>query len=341
MITAEKLHQSLSSVSIGASTCNFSLEKCQEFAPIINRINQLKKEKNAIILAHSYVSPEILTGVADVVGDSFELSKKAQSATCDIIIFAAVKFMAETAKILNPTKRVFVPSEVNGCSLADSISAKQVTELKQKYPDHAFVCYINTSADVKAQCDVCVTSSNVYKIIEHYPNDKIYFLPDKLMGLNIERYLTENNIKKTFKYYHGKCYVHDEYDPDMIQYLSLKHPNAKIVAHPECKPEVTQLADYIGSTSQMMSYVTKTDYEEYVMLTECGLSSRLQLENPGKKFIGSCTMCKYMKSNRLEQILSILENLDTENKKLEISIDKNTMKQAMNSLEAMFKYNDW
>ena len=337
MITAEELHASLSSVSIGASTCNFSLEKCQELTPTINAINQLKKEKNAIILAHSYVSPEILTGVADVVGDSFELSKKAQHANCDIIIFAAVKFMAETAKILNPSKQVFVPSEVNGCSLSDSITANQVRTLKKQFPDFAFVCYINTSAEVKAECDVCVTSSNVYKIVESFPSKNIYFLPDKLMGMNVERYLKENNINKNFKYYSGKCYVHDEYDPDMIQYLSIKHPEAKIVAHPECKPEVTQLADFIGSTSQMMNYVKSSDYKEYVMLTECGLSSRLQLENPEKKFIGSCTMCKYMKSNRLEQILSILKS---PNKKLEISIDKNTMKKAMNSLEAMFKYND-
>jgi quinolinate synthase len=221
--------------------------------------------------------------------------------------------------------------------LADSITAEQVKQLKAQYPDYAFICYINTSAEVKAQCDVCVTSSNVYNIVERFPNDKIYFLPDQLMGMNVERYLKENNIKKTFKYYCGKCYVHDEYDPDMIQYLSLKHPDAKIVAHPECKPEVTQLADYIGSTSQMMAYVKDTAHKEYVILTECGLSSRMQLENPEKKFIGSCTMCKYMKSNRLEQILSILES---PNKTLEILIDTTTMKQAMNSLQAMFKYNN-
>ena len=336
MITAEELHKSLSSVSIGASTCNFSLEKCKELTPTINAINQLKKEKNAIILAHSYVSPEILTGVADVVGDSFELSKRAQEADCDIIIFAAVKFMAETAKILNPNKQVFVPSDINGCSLADSITVDDIQQLKQQYPDYAFICYINTSAEVKAHCDVCVTSSNVYKIVETYPNDKIYFLPDKLMGMNVERHLKEHNINKTFKYYSGKCYVHDEYDPDMIQYLSIKHPEAAIVAHPECKPEVTKLADYIGSTSQMMNFVKNTSHKEYVMLTECGLSSRLQLENPEKSFIGSCTMCKYMKSNRLEQILSILENPAPSK---EIILSNDTMNKAKQSLLEMFKYN--
>ena len=335
MITAEELHKQLSSVSIGASTCNFSLEKCQDLAPKINQINTLKKEKNAIILAHSYVSPEILTGVADFVGDSFELSKKAAAADCDIIIFAAVKFMAETAKILSPNKKVLVPSEVNGCSLADSITAEDVMKLKKEYPDYAFICYINTTAEVKALCDVCVTSSNVYKIVSDYPSDKIFFLPDQLMGMNIQNYLTENDIDKTFKYSKGKCYVHDEYDPDMIEYLSLKHPNAAIAAHPECKPSITALANFVGSTSQMMNFVANSNHDEYVLLTECGLSSRLQMEHPQKKFIGSCTMCKYMKSNRIEQIIDLLEN---ETPQLEITLSKEIIEKAKQSLDEMFKY---
>ncbi len=335
MITAEELQEKLSPVSIGANTCNFSLEKCQEMAPKINKINQLKKEKNTLILAHSYVSPEILTGVADFVGDSFELSKKAANADCDSIIFAAVKFMAETAKILSPNKKVFIPSEVNGCSLADSITAKEVKQLKEAYPDYAFICYINTTAEVKALCDVCVTSSNVYKIVANYPSDKIFFLPDQLMGKNIENYLNEQNIKKTFKYSDGKCYVHDEYDPDMIQYLSLKHPEAVIAAHPECKPSITSLSDYVGSTSQLINYVAETNHKEYVLLTECGLSSRLQVEYPNKQFIGSCTMCKYMKSNRLDQILAILE---TDDSNLEIQLSEKIMKKAKHSLDEMFKY---
>ena len=151
------------------------METCEKYAPIINQINELKKEKNAIILAHSYVSPEILYGVADHVGDSFELSKAAQQTNATTIIFAAVKFMAETAKILNPEKTVYIPSAVNGCSLADSITADDVLALKKEYPDHAFICYINTSAAVKALCDCCVTSSNVYQIIEEFPNNNIYF----------------------------------------------------------------------------------------------------------------------------------------------------------------------
>ena len=335
---ASELQEKLSSVSIGSNTCNYNMETCERIAPIINKINQLKKEQNAIILAHSYVSPEILVGVADHVGDSYELSKAAQAATCDTIIFAAVKFMAETAKILNPSKKVYVPSPINGCSLADAIDADKVRELKQQYPDYAFICYINTSAEVKALCDACVTSSNVNNIVKNFPNDNIYFLPDKLMGQNVEAYLNEHNINKNFKYYSATCYVHEEYDPDMIAYLKSTHPDAAIVAHPECQPSVTKQANFVGSTSQMIQFVKTTEHPKYVMLTECGLSARLQMEAPTKQFVGSCTMCKYMKSNRLEQILAILEH---PNPDLEIQLSIETINKAKHSLEQMFKYNAW
>ncbi|RAP24999.1 quinolinate synthase [Candidatus Marinamargulisbacteria bacterium SCGC AG-343-K17] len=335
MITADELQQKLSNISIGANTCNFNKETCEKYAPIINKINQLKKEKNAMILAHSYVSPEILYGVADHVGDSFELSKAAQNTECDIIIFAAVKFMAETAKILNPQKTVYTPSEINGCSLADSITADDVLKLKEQYPDHAFICYINTSAEVKALCDSCVTSSNVYQIIENFPNDNIYFLPDKLMGKNVEAHLKKTNSKKNFSYYSGTCYVHEEYDPDMIDYLKLNHPETAIVAHPECKPSIIEKSTFVGSTSQMVNYVKETNHQKYVMLTECGLTARLQMEDPSKQFIGSCTMCKYMKSNKLDQILAILES---PNPNLEVQLDEKTIEKAKHSLLQMFKY---
>ncbi len=335
MMTASELQEKLAPLSIGANTCSFDKETCEKWVPMINEINALKKEKNATILAHSYVSPEILYGVADHVGDSFELSKAAQKNESEIIIFAAVKFMAETAKILNPKKSVYTPSEINGCSLADSITADDVLKLKQQYPDHAFVCYINTSADVKALCDVCVTSSNVYKIVETYPNKNIYFLPDKLMGKNIEAHLKKINSTKNFSYYHGTCYVHEEYDPDMIDYLKLTHQDAAIVAHPECKPSITEKSTFVGSTSQMINFVKSTSFKNYVMLTECGLTSRLKMEDPSKSFIGSCTMCKYMKSNKLSQILNLLIE-PTE--ALEIKLDENTIRKAKHSLEQMFKY---
>ncbi|MGA0241958.1 MAG: quinolinate synthase NadA [Candidatus Marinamargulisbacteria bacterium] len=335
MITADALYDRLSHISLGGHVCRYSRELCEQYTPIINDINTLKKEKNALILAHSYVAPEIIYGVADHVGDSFELSKAAQSAKVDTIIFAAVKFMAETAKILNPSKRVYTPSFVNGCSLADSITADTVRDLKKQYPEYAFICYINTSADVKALCDCCVTSSNVYRIIENHPNDHIYFLPDQLMGKNIQAYLNERGCNKSFLYYHGTCYVHEEYDPDMITYIQQTHPDAAIVAHPECKPSITEKATFVGSTSQMINYVKDTDHSQYVMLTECGLTSRLQMERPDKQFIGSCTMCKYMKSNRLSQIKSLLTDPDPA---LEIQLDTTVITQAHHSLKEMFRY---
>jgi len=174
-IKAEDLFEKLQHVKISNTVCQYNREKCEELVPLINEINELKKEKNAVILAHSYVTPDIIFGVADFNGDSYGLSKDAAGTNADIIIFSAVKFMAETAKILNPEKTVLVPGKLNGCSLADSITGEDVRLLKNENPDYTFVCYINTTAEVKAQCDVCVTSSNVYKIVEYLPNDKIFF----------------------------------------------------------------------------------------------------------------------------------------------------------------------
>lgn len=337
MITADALFEKLQHVKLGGDTCLFTLEKCQELAPIINEINQLKKEKNAIILAHSYLSPDIIYGVADFVGDSYELSKKAQSSSADIIVFAAVKFMAETAKLLSPNKEVLIPSQLNGCSLADSITGTQVRDLKQQYPDYTFVCYINTTADVKAECDVTVTSSNVYKIIEAIPNDKIFFLPDKLMGENVIAHLKKNNIPKTIRLWDGTCYVHEEYDPDVISYLRLEHPDLKVVSHPECSSGVLLESDFVGSTSQMMKYVKETDAKAYFLLTECGLTSRLQLEVPSKTFVGSCTMCRYMKSNSLAGILNVLKN-PTDQDRIEVS--QEVREKALASINAMFTYSE-
>ena len=196
MITAQELYEKLQHVTASGSTCKYTLEKCEELAPKLNEINELKKEKNAVILVHSYVDPEIVYGIADYTGDSYALSKNAVEADADIIVFVAVKFMGETAKILNPTKDVLIPSELNGCSLADSITGDDIRKLKEQYPDYTYVCYINTTADVKAECDVCVTSGNVYNIVENLPTDKIFFLPDKLMGLNIIDEMKRRGVEK-------------------------------------------------------------------------------------------------------------------------------------------------
>ena len=335
--TAKTLYNDLKHIKVSTSTCRFTLEKCTELAPIINDIIRLKKEKNAIILAHSYVNPEIHHTVADYVGDSYELSKRAKECNEDTIVFSAVKFMGETAKIINPNKTVLIPNKLNGCSLADSIDGRQVKELRKKHPEHTFVCYINTSADVKAECEVCVTSSNVYTIIENIPNDKIYFLPDKLMGQNVVNELKKRGSKKEVLYYDGTCYVHDAYEPEMIDYLRLETPDVTVVSHPECSPEILEKSDYVGSTSQMIQYVKSSPKDTFFLLTECGLSARLQLEDPSKKFIGTCTMCKYMKDNTLQNIKRVLQSPDEDDI---ITIDTDIQVKALHCINKMFDYNE-
>ena len=194
--------------------CQYSLRKCEELVPVINEINELKEEKNAVILAHSYISPEIIYGVSDFVGDSYKLSRDALATSASTIVFVAVRFMGETAKILNPEKEVLVPAVLDGCSLADSIQADTVRDLRRQYPDYTFICYINTTAQVKAECDITVTSANVYKVAKNIPNDKIYFLPDKFMGQNLKNYMERQGIKKDIKFFSGTCYVHEDYGMD-------------------------------------------------------------------------------------------------------------------------------
>jgi quinolinate synthase len=336
MFTAESLYSKLNNVKIGSNICNYSLSKCEELVPIINEINKIKKEKNAVLLVHSYVSPEIVYGVADYTGDSYGLSIDAKKTDADIIVFTAVRFMGETAKILNPDKEVLIPSEFNGCSLADSITAADVIALKKQYPDHAFICYINTTADVKAECDVCVTSSNVYKIIENYPADKIYFLPDRLMGLNIIEEMQRRGVNKEILLWNGTCYVHEDYKPEMIEFLKSEYKNLKIISHPECSPAILHDSDFTGSTSQMLKYMeTAPSTDVFLMLTECGITSRLQIEMPEKKIVGSCTLCKYMKSNTLENILRVLTKPQEKDR---ITINNTISKKALACVEAMFIY---
>ena len=335
MITAEDLHEKLKTVTVGGTACRYTPEKCEEYAPLINEINRLKKEKNAVILAHSYVSPEIIYGVADYVGDSYGLSKDAMNADADVIVFVAVKFMGDTAKILNPGKEVLIPSELNGCSLADSITGDDMRKLKAENPDYTFVCYINTTADVKAECDVCVTSSNVYDIVERLPSDKIFFVPDKLMGLNVIEELEKRGVKKDIKLWDGTCYVHEDYDPDMITFLKGEHPDLKVLSHPECSPGVLADSDFVGSTSQLLNYMETAGTNAFLMLTECGLTGRLQVEMPEKTFVGSCTMCKYMKSNTLEDIRRVLEEPEEKDR---IVIPEEIRIKAKACIDEMFKW---
>ena len=335
MITAEQLYKKLKDIQVGNPVCQFTLESCELLLPTIRKIEDLKRTKNAIILAHNYVAPQIYYSVADFTGDSYALSKKAKESKADVIVFAAVRFMAETAKILNPQKTVLDPNPDGGCSLADGITAEDVIRLRKQYTDHIFVCYINTTAKVKAQCDVCVTSSNVNAIIEKIPNDKIYFLPDRLMGKNVINDFKARGVKKDIKLWDGTCYVHEEYQPESIDQVRKNFQGVEILVHPECSPSVVDKADYVGSTSQMLNYVRESKSDSFFLATECGLTGVLQSEFSEKQFAGSCTLCKYMKRNSLEDILSVLENPSPKNT---ITLDPETQTRALKCVNQMFYY---
>lgn len=335
MLDSKKLYEKLKPIRVGNPICQFTEERCEQLLPLIRRIEELKKEKNAIILAHNYVAPEILYGVADHTGDSYGLAKAALRSKADTIVFCAVNFMAETAKIINPQKTVLNPNRNGGCSLADGITAEEVRRLRKAYPDHTFVCYINTTAAVKAFCDVCVTSSNVYDIVERIENHNIYFLPDRLMGQNVIDHLSAKGIHKNIEVYDGTCYVHEEYLPESVEFVRKNNPETEILVHPECRPSVVGQADYVGSTSMMLDYVRKSPASTYFLLTECGLTGILQSEFPEKKFVGSCTLCKYMKSNSLEDILRVLETPEPVDR---IELDPQVREKALQCIEQMFHY---
>lgn len=301
---------------------------CALIAPMTLEINQLKKEKNAIILAHSYQTPDIMYGVADYLGDSYALSLKARETDAEIIVFSSVHFMAETAKILNPTKTVLVPA-VAGCSLAESITVEDVRHLKAEHPKAGVVCYINTTADVKAEVDAICTSSNALKIIDRMPQDEIIFIPDEFMCKNLQP-LT----KKKLIGWKGRCIVHEEFSPETIKAIREEHPKAKILAHSECSPAVIQEVDMMGSTTEMIDYVKASDAEEYMLVTECGLTDRVRTENKKKKIIGSCALCPYMKKIMLKDILECLKSPRPEQI---ISLSEDVIQKASKSLEKMIE----
>ncbi|MCQ2054865.1 MAG: quinolinate synthase NadA [Fibrobacter sp.] len=335
-MTAEELYNRLNKIQPGAVLCHYTMEKCEQMLPLINEINELKKQKDVVILAHAYCAPEIVLGVADYTGDSFKLSEDATKVSQKTILFSAVRFMGETAKILNPAKDVLIPGPLTGCSLADSITGKEVRALREKYPDHTFVCYINTTADVKASCDVCVTSGNVMKIVESLPTDKIVFVPDRLMGQNIIDEMKRRGVKKEIVLHNGCCYVHKTYDPELIQFFRSQNPGLKVISHPECEPSVAALSDYVGSTGQMVSYIKDQPAgSKFLLLTECGLNARMHYEHPEMEFIGSCSMCKYMKSNSLENILETLRHPEHAE---HVELDENVRIAAKKCIDAMFHY---
>jgi quinolinate synthase len=267
-------------------------------------IEKLKKEKNAIVLAHYYQEPDI-QDVADFIGDSLALAQKAQSTDAEIIVFAGVHFMAETAKILNPQKKVLLPDLNAGCSLSDSAPPLLFKVFKDKHPDHIVITYINCSAGMKALSDIICTSSNAQAIVESLPADqKIIFAPDKNLGAWINKQTGRNMVL-----WNGACMVHEMFSMEKIIKLKVRHPNAKVLAHPECEEPVLALADYIGSTSGILKYATKSEAQEFIVVTEAGILHQMQKDNPTKTFIPApptnacaCNDCPYMKLNTLEKL---------------------------------------
>lgn len=330
---ARRLLHSLMHVEC-ANGRRWNLDNCRQLAPLTLEINRLKKEKNAVILTHSYVAPEIIYGVGDYKGDSYYLSDRARAAKADVIVFAGVVFMAETAKILSPQARVYVPDRGSGCSLADSITGEDVRRLKALYPGAPVVCYINSTAEVKAESDVCVTSSNVYDIVAKLPGRQILFVPDRLMGDNLRNELRRRGIDKEVISSDGTCLVHEEFTPEQIAEARELFPGLAVVAHPECPPEVAALADFVGSTTAMMKYVQSSHAPYYLMLTECGLVGRLAVEDPEKNFIGGCRLCPYMKMNSLEKIRDALANPRPEQ---EITVPEDLRVKARRCIDRMFE----
>lgn len=318
---AQLLHKKLKSLG-------WSLADCEIYAPIIERINQLKKEQHAIILSHSYQRPEIMYGVADFIGDSYGLSLIAAKTDAKKIIFCSVHFMAETAKLLNSTKQVLVPKTA-GCSLAESITAKDVQRLRKAHPKASVVCYINTSAKVKAESDAICTSSNALKIVEAMPNNEIIFIPDELMAKNLIP-LTKKKIIS----WKGQCIVHNKFTLDSIREIRQNYPHVKIIAHPECFPSIVNEVDMVGSTEAMINYVKNTEAEEFMVITECGLSDRIRAEAPSKKIVGACNLCPYMKEIMIKDVLQSLENPQSDQI---VKIDKKTFKNANKALQKMYE----
>lgn len=296
---------------------------------IIEKIKALKKEKDAIILAHLYQSEEIQQ-IADFVGDSFELSKKAKEVTNSVIVFCGVHFMAESAKILNPQKTVLLPVLDANCPMADMVSAEDVKALRGKYPKAAFVCYVNTSASVKAECDVCCTSSNAVKIVNALPNKQIVFIPDENLGCFVAQQVKDKEIIL----YSGYCIVHKRVTTDDLKSVKKAHPNAKILVHPECIDEVVKLADFAGSTAQILNFVKNSNDNEFIIGTEQGILYPLQEQNKNKTFylLTPKLLCVNMKKTHLEDVLRCLET-DT----YEISLSEETINKAKKSLEKMME----
>ena len=276
------------------------------FAPYVAAINTLKAERNAVILAHNYMTPEIYHGIADVVGDSLQLAIEATKVEADVIVQCGVHFMAETSKILNPSKTVLIPDMEAGCSLAESITAEGIAEMRAKYPGAPVVTYVNTTAEVKAASDICCTSSNAAQIVRAQESDTVIMTPDKYLAQNIAQQVPEKRIV----WWDGSCIVHERFTAQDLRDFREWHPGTRIIAHPECPPDVVAEADFSGSTSGIIDYVTAQRPEKAMLVTECSMASNISDALPDVDFVGPCNMCPYMKKITLEKVLWSLHSME-------------------------------
>ena len=275
--------------------------------PILADIDRLKLERNAVVLAHNYMTPDIYHGAADLRGDSLQLARMAAEADAEVIVMAGVHFMAETAKIANPDKTVLIPDTAAGCSLAESISAADIRLLRQRYPGVPVVTYVNTSAEVKAESDICCTSSNAVQVVESLGVDRVIFLPDQYLG----RWVAGQTGVEVILW-HGSCIVHERFSGDELRDYRAAHPGIEIIAHPECPPDVLAEADFVGSTSGMIDWVRTRSPQQVVMVTECSMASNVAAEAPQTRFIRPCNLCPHMKRITLEGIRHSLEAMEHE-----------------------------
>lgn len=294
----------------------------------IESIHTLKKAFNAVILVHNYQRPEIYH-VADYIGDSLELSRKAAETDADIIVFCGVKFMAETAKILNPPKHVLLPQLGAICSLADMADVDSVRKMKEEYPDAAVVSYINTNADVKALSDICCTSANAVKVINSLPNKRIIFLPDGNLGRYVRQFTDKELIL-----WEGHCVVHSELNKERLLGFKEAFPDCKVIAHPECKPDILEAADYISGTGGMAMIAEKDESENFIVVTECGMVHRLRQQVPGKTFYSFCNFCPYMK---VTDLTSVFDSLLFH--RYEITMPNEILYKAKESITRMLQVN--
>ena len=295
------------------------------FAPYVKAINALKKERNAVILAHNYQTPEIYNCVADVVGDSLQLARLATKTDAEIIVQGGVHFMAETSKLLNPSKTILIPDSKAGCSLAESITGADVRLLRQRYPGVPVVAYVNTSADVKAEVDICCTSSNALKVVESLGTDRVLFLPDRYLAQNVQA-----QTKVQIIAWHGACEVHERFTAEELLRYREDDPSIQIIAHPECPPEVVAVSDFAGSTAAMIDFVKTKKPKRVLLVTECSMASNVEAETKGTEFVKPCNLCPHMKRITLPKILDSLVYM-----REEVLIDPEIAERARRPVERM------